>query len=341
MSAFLYISSPHPPSLLRQNDCPLKNDAEFKAGTFDFLSYQYIIGLGVVTFLYSLFFAIFYLLPVDENSRKYIPGLRYLCQQFLSSADINAYHHMYCTSLSPPLSHTTVTVFRVSDTIKQSSKSIEPIVDGGLFFMILIAAIRGHPLPSLSLPSLFPILCAYLLPPLPISLLSLSCRSGGGSCGTLTPIFFHFHFIDLLSLSLLSLCSYFSSFVFPIGLRIRCCGLPLLLFSQHLYLYLRTFRKLFFPLPCPSHLPNPSALLSLQEPVCIVDGIVRLIRASTAMAFLTALCVGFSFQVSLRSFLKEQKQRDDAKATSGDFPLPSSPSVVMRSPVDQEDTVRL
>lgn len=54
------------------------------------------------------------------------------------------------------------------------------------------------------------------------------------------------------------------------------------------------------------------------------------------MTFLTALCVGFSFQVSLRSYLKEQKLKEEFQG-AGDLPLP----LTAKSPVDQEDTVRL
>jgi hypothetical protein len=104
---------------LSQGDCPYKDESEYREGSFDFLPYQYIIGLGVVTFLYSSLFALYYLLPVDENSRKYVPGLtllsslpssplpftglRQLIEKFLSPADINAYHHM-SVLVSPPRS---------------------------------------------------------------------------------------------------------------------------------------------------------------------------------------------------------------------------------------------
>ena len=66
------------------------------------------------------------------------------------------------------------------------------------------------------------------------------------------------------------------------------------------------------------------------------DGTVRLIRAATAMTFMATLCIGFSFQISLRSYLKEQKQKHKEMEQSLPFSVPTA----MKPPVDAEETVR-
>jgi hypothetical protein len=65
---------------------------------------------------------------------------------------------------------------------------------------------------------------------------------------------------------------------------------------------------------------------------------VRLIRAAVAMTFLSAICIGFSFQISFRSYLKEQRLRQLEQGGHQSLPLPV---LSMKSPVDEEDTVRL
>jgi hypothetical protein len=56
------------------------------------------------------------------------------------------------------------------------------------------------------------------------------------------------------------------------------------------------------------------------------------------MTFLSAICIGFSFQISFRSYLKEQRLRQLEQGGHQSLPLPV---LSMKSPVDEEDTVRL
>lgn len=42
---------------------------------FTLMPYQYVLAAGVLVFVHSVVVALFYLLPVDPQGRKYIPGL--------------------------------------------------------------------------------------------------------------------------------------------------------------------------------------------------------------------------------------------------------------------------
>lgn len=58
-----------------QNKCEYSSEPNYHDGEFSFVSFQYVIGLMVVAFVYCLLFAGYYLLPVDSDNRKYVPGI--------------------------------------------------------------------------------------------------------------------------------------------------------------------------------------------------------------------------------------------------------------------------
>jgi len=45
-------------------------------GTFDMRPFQLVLACGILINLYTLLLALYYLLPVDKNRRKYLPGCK-------------------------------------------------------------------------------------------------------------------------------------------------------------------------------------------------------------------------------------------------------------------------
>lgn len=214
--------------MLLLNNCPYRDEPEYSHGSFSFVSFQYVIGLSVVAFVHCLVFAGYYVLPADGSSRKYIPGLRYALELCVSTTDAIRLN------------------IRFADAAKAYSKSVEPVIDGGLFVMCAMASTlaaiaveRGEPI--------------------------------GASDAEIETVY-------------------------------------------SLNTFVATFEN--------------------TSPVCVEDGIVRKIRAAIAMSFLATVCLGFTFQVSLRSFFMEKRRRQLQTGEKGQ-PVPS------KSPVDDEETVRL
>ena len=50
-------------------------DYDFE-GHFNMRPYQFVIVVGVLIFIHTLITSMYYLLPVNEENEKYIPGLR-------------------------------------------------------------------------------------------------------------------------------------------------------------------------------------------------------------------------------------------------------------------------
>ena len=49
--------------------------------------YQFVIGAGVLIYIHTLITSMYYLLPVDDNNEKYVPGLRDLVSLLLNDVD--------------------------------------------------------------------------------------------------------------------------------------------------------------------------------------------------------------------------------------------------------------
>lgn len=55
-----------------QNGCPFQYSF---TGEFNFRSYQLVIAVGVLAFLQNIAHLTYYVLPVDSNRQKYLPGI--------------------------------------------------------------------------------------------------------------------------------------------------------------------------------------------------------------------------------------------------------------------------
>ena len=52
-------------------------DDLIQEGQFEFDTYHFVLTMGVISFAYSMVFCAYYLLPVDNQERKYFPGTRF------------------------------------------------------------------------------------------------------------------------------------------------------------------------------------------------------------------------------------------------------------------------
>jgi len=59
-----------PPS--SQSQCTSNIDR----GSFNMRPYQFVIGMGVLIYIHTLITSMYYLLPVDDDNQKYIPGMQ-------------------------------------------------------------------------------------------------------------------------------------------------------------------------------------------------------------------------------------------------------------------------
>lgn len=41
--------------------------------------------MGIIDYVYSLFFVVYYLLPMDDNGKKYIPGINVVSSVLLQN----------------------------------------------------------------------------------------------------------------------------------------------------------------------------------------------------------------------------------------------------------------
>ena len=44
-------------------------------GAFNMRPYQFVIGAGVLIYIHTMVTSMYYLLPVDDDNQKYIPGI--------------------------------------------------------------------------------------------------------------------------------------------------------------------------------------------------------------------------------------------------------------------------
>lgn len=59
------------PTEIFTENCP---DHNYLSGHFNFRAYEAVLAIVILVFIYSLVFSIYFLLPVDENNQKYVPG---------------------------------------------------------------------------------------------------------------------------------------------------------------------------------------------------------------------------------------------------------------------------
>jgi hypothetical protein len=51
-------------------------DSRHLSGYFDMRPYQAVMGIAILVFIHSVVFTAYYILPVDENENKYVPGMQ-------------------------------------------------------------------------------------------------------------------------------------------------------------------------------------------------------------------------------------------------------------------------
>jgi hypothetical protein len=56
-------------------------------GSFNMRPYQFVVGAGVLIYIHTLVTSMYYLLPVDENNQKYVPGLRTFMETWIDNAE--------------------------------------------------------------------------------------------------------------------------------------------------------------------------------------------------------------------------------------------------------------
>eukprot|EP01032_Pedospumella_encystans_P014832 gene14832-17010_t len=84
MSQVPYVSrATFSPGAHSEADCPYT----ITSGSFNMRPYQFVIGAGVLIYIHTLITSMYYLLPVDDNNEKYVPGLRDLVSLLLNDVD--------------------------------------------------------------------------------------------------------------------------------------------------------------------------------------------------------------------------------------------------------------
>lgn len=102
------------------SSCPYnKSDV---SGSFDMSPYQALIAFSVLVYIHSLLFVVYYLLPMDSDGNKHIPGLDVLFERI----------SMGRVSGNQVKTHSTM----VSSFCKSFSKYIEALVDALLLLML-------------------------------------------------------------------------------------------------------------------------------------------------------------------------------------------------------------
>lgn len=62
-------------------------------GSFDFRPYQLTLAVGVILYCYSLLISIYYILPVNKEKKKFIPGLSDLSFHLMPSQNTPTHAH--------------------------------------------------------------------------------------------------------------------------------------------------------------------------------------------------------------------------------------------------------
>lgn len=90
------------------------------SGYFDYDPFEAVIAAGVLVYLNSIFFLIYYILPVDANNHKYIPGLENIFEKCFNRDQI------------------LTSVLCVSSFCKNYSKFVEVVHDGILLVIVVV-----------------------------------------------------------------------------------------------------------------------------------------------------------------------------------------------------------
>lgn len=119
------------------SDCAYNSDVII--GTFNLRPFSAAIAAASCVFVFNILFNVYYVLPVDNNNHKYVPGLHWLVEYLHVKLGSN---EMTISNTKAALSDGTT---RVGSFLKVFSKSIEVIMDGALtiftFLVCIIASI--------------------------------------------------------------------------------------------------------------------------------------------------------------------------------------------------------
>eukprot|EP00605_Chrysophyceae_sp_TOSAG23-4_P001401 GSChrysophyteH1.ASY1.ANO1.1523.1 assembled CDS len=115
---------------LFHDDCPLMKNSDSFTGEFNMTPYQWLIAIAWFVFMQSACFAGYYLLPVDDAQRKYIPGFGDWMENCL-----NRMQHEPTSAFSRNASG------RISDFFHEHSKILEWYADFTLLVLTLMICI--------------------------------------------------------------------------------------------------------------------------------------------------------------------------------------------------------
>mmetsp|Transcript_13030 Transcript_13030/g.13089 ORF Transcript_13030/g.13089 Transcript_13030/m.13089 type:complete len:397 (-) Transcript_13030:30-1220(-) len=78
------------PDDIFSNSCPYRNHI---SGSFDYTGFQFALCITVLLCMYSILVLIYYILPTNEDSHKYIPGLGSILRHVMSPEKVEHYGH--------------------------------------------------------------------------------------------------------------------------------------------------------------------------------------------------------------------------------------------------------
>jgi hypothetical protein len=118
-------------------DVPMINDAQVSAqslvedycdesvhdGEFQYHSFHFVLSMAIISFIYSLFFCIYYLIPIDSQERKYIPGNR-----FFNGIVLFPFQHGVSSRWLEVFADCVLLVLCISAAISAAAKMEEPVL---------------------------------------------------------------------------------------------------------------------------------------------------------------------------------------------------------------------
>lgn len=110
----------HPNSMF-SSECGYK----VNSGDFSYDAYKLVIAVGSLTFIHSLIFVLYYILPNNDSGQKHIPGLENLFERCIQRSNV------------------THGVSQTAWFCKEYSKTMELVIDACLLLLALIACIFG------------------------------------------------------------------------------------------------------------------------------------------------------------------------------------------------------
>jgi len=104
-------------------------------GSFNMRPYQLVIAVGVLVYIHCLLTAMYYLLPVNREGVKYVPGLTWGLQQIIRSGPLE--------SAQQRMNATREVMNTVYDTMRKFSKLSEVFFDALYVLLLLVAVLMA------------------------------------------------------------------------------------------------------------------------------------------------------------------------------------------------------